>query len=693
MRRGLIVSVIALMGVLFGGNASRGAALPEILHERIAVTLDPATHQLLGETTVTLNPRGAASLSFALHPGATVHRVSVEENAVPVDFSNGTLVVALPAGSRVGAVRIGIGYRATFNDPLPERAATAEDPTYGVDGVISSQGVFLGGGAAWYPRSPVTPEKRTIEVTAPAGIEAITAGRRLERRSEGGRSISVWSEDHPAGNLSLSAGAYLISERKHGGLPLYAYLSPGNASLAAAYLDASADYLKFYEGLFGPYPFEKFAVVENFFPTGYGFPSYTLLGGTVLRLPFIIGTSLPHEIAHNWWGNGVLVDYRQGNWCEGLVTYLADYLLEERKSPAAGRDYRLRILADYASLVSPASDFPLAEFVSRSDPASRAIGYGKGAMLFHMVRTMIGDQAFFGALRELCRERLYQPASWGDFVRVFSRAAGKDLAPFMEQWLRRTGGPRLSLADVTSRPAGGKWLVTGKVVQTPPYWSFPVTLSVATAGSESSQTVTSDRASAPFTFSLAEPPKRLSLDPDANLFRLLDRGEIPPAINRIKGSRDLLVVLAKGCRAGRETLALLLDSLGQRGVRIVPEDEVRGSELAGHDLLFCGVPAGKGLLPPLPEGVTVSPGGFAAGHEAFDKAGDALFLVTGHPADRDRVAALFLPLSGEAAEACVTKITHYGKYGLLVFSGGKNRKKEVGTAEGGGTVVKFKEKQ
>ena len=258
--------------------------------------------------------------------------------------------------------------------------------------------------------------------------------------------------------------------------------------LPLRYLKASADYLKLYRGLFGPYPFEKFAIVENFLPTGYGYPSYTLLGGEVIRLPFIIGTSLPHEIAHNWWGNGVLVDYPQGNWSEGLVTYVADYLLQEKKSAAAGRDYRYRILTDFAALVSPEGDFPLNRFVGRADPASRAIGYGKGAMVFHMVRTMIGDDAFFAALRDLCREKLYRTASWDDFTRAFSKTAGKDLAPFMDQWLTRPGGPQLSLANVAVKREGGGWLVTGKITQLPPYWSVPVKMKVETAGGSSATT-------------------------------------------------------------------------------------------------------------------------------------------------------------------------------------------------------------
>ena len=689
MRRGIIVAAIALWCALFAATACQAEGIPEILHERIAVALDPAAHLLTAESTVTVNPHGAASLSFALSPGATVLHVSVEGEDVPVAFSGGTLVVGFSPEARQRTLRIGIGYRALFDDPVPGRTATTEDPSYGVNGVIGPQGVFLGGGVAWYPQAPGVPAKRTIEVTAPAGIEAITAGRRLERGSRGGRSVSVWEEEHPAKYLSLSAGAYVIAERKYGDLPLYAYFSPGNSSLAASYLDASAEYLRFYEGLFGPYPFEKFAIVENFIPTGYGFPSYTLLGGTVIRLPFIIGTSLPHEIAHNWWGNGVLADYREGNWSEGLVTYLADYLLEERKSPAAGRDYRFRLLTEYASLVSSASDFPLAEFASRTDPSSRAIGYGKGAMLFHMVRTRIGDQAFFGALRELCRTRLYQTATWGDFTRAFSRAAGRDLAPFMAQWLTRKGGPRLALAEVASRPDDGKWQVGGALIQAPPVWEFPVTLKVATTGNEVRQTVAVSRERTPFSISLAEPPRRLVLDPDADLFRILSRDEIPPAINSIKGSRGMVAVIANGCQARPETVALLLQSLGQGGARIIREDELAGPELAGHDLLVCGVPTRRELLPVLPGEVTVSPQGFAVAGETFRSSRDTLVLVAGHPSDRDRVAALFLPLSAAAAEACVMKITHYGRYGYLVFSEGENRRKGVLPAVGGGTAVDF----
>lgn len=77
------------------------------------------------------------------------------------------------------------------------------------------------------------------------------------------------------------------------------------------------------------------AVVASPLPTGFGMPTLTYLGADVLRLPFIRKTSLGHEILHNWWGNGVYVDYTRGNWSEGLTTLMADYAYKEDESAAA----------------------------------------------------------------------------------------------------------------------------------------------------------------------------------------------------------------------------------------------------------------------------------------------------------------------------------------------------------------------
>ena len=169
------------------------------------------------------------------------------------------------------------------------------------------------------------------------------------------------------------------------------------------------------------------------------------------------------------------------------------------------------------------------------------------------------------------------------------------------------------------------------------------------------------------------------MDPDVELFRILSPDELPPTVNRIKGSENLLVVMTKDCRAREETVKLFLESMSQGGATVVGEEKVVATELRDHDLLFCGVPQHRSAFPPLPDGMAVSGGDFSLEGERYAAPDGLLFAVMRHPLAGGRVAAVFLPLSEGAAERYALKITHYGKYGYLVFSGGGNKRKGIYT--------------
>jgi aminopeptidase N len=660
-------------------SCSADAASPDlqeavVLRQEIEVTLKPSEHLLIGTSTITF-AAGTRRIALKLSPTAQIDSVTVSGSKLPFSFSGGNLFLDIP--KTAGQETVTVTYRALFNDPLPLPGGSSEDPTYGVHGTITTQGTFLGDTAGWYPLPPSLPLKRSVRVSAPTGTEAITAGRRVTQSTKGTVTSSSWEELRPLGSLALCAGPYSIEERKEGGVTLYSYFYPDNASLSSRYLDAAARYLRIYSDLFGPYPFEKFAVVENFFPTGYGFPSFTLLGSTIIRLPFIIDTSFPHEIVHSWWGNAVEVDQSEGNWAEGLTTYLADYLLKERRSATEGREYRMQLLSDFATLVTTDSDFPLTGFISRVDPISRAVGYGKSTMLFHMIRTEIGDRAFFAALREIYRERLYRSATWSDFTRAFSRSSGRDLSTFMKQWLTRPGGPRFVLSDVTQRREGEEWTVSGSVVQTTPFYELQLPLRLETDGPSIRKILPVNGGLTRFNFSTPAEPRQLLIDFDAELFRLLAPSEIPVTVNSIKGSKQLLAVITEDCRAREVTFKRLLDSLGKGGIMVIREGELDEERLRTHDLIFCGVPKQRSLLPPLPPGITLHAAGFSIREDVVSAPDGLLFLVLPFPAPAGRVAALFRPLSEAAADQYASKITHYGKYGSLVFTGGAIRRKSI----------------
>lgn len=682
-----MVTLTILTGILPETVSGETRSAP--VSQEIAVTLVPGEHLLRGESILSYaTPPG--TLDLELDPAARIGGVSSSGTEIPYTVQRGRLTVA-PGSAAGGPLAVTIRYELILNDPLPGATAAGEDPSYGVRGIIGPQGIFLGTGTAWYPRPAVAPQRRTIRITAPAGIEGITAGERISRETAAGVSRSVWREEPAVGDLALAAGPYLIKERRLSGILVSTYLYPENARLADSYLEAASNYLTLFAELFGPYPFAKFVVVENFFPTGYGFPSFTLLGSTVIRLPFMTTTSIPHEIAHSWWGNGVLVDYGRGNWSEGLVTYLADHLLEERKGGDAGRDYRLRLLTDFSLLVPGQPDFPLTGFSSRVDPASRAIGYGKGAMLWHMLRRRVGDEAFFAALREVYRTRRFQEATWNDFATALIAASGQKLEPFMAPWLEQPGGPRPAFADVVSRREGGKWLITGRVVQTAPLFPLLVPLRLETSAGSFDQILPLVGEENGFHFVADSPPLRLLLDPDVDLFRLLPAGQLPANVNRLKGSRRLLAVTTTGCGAGAASLPHLLETLGQGSARIVSEEELATGLGRDHDLIVCGVPKNAAALFELPPGVELGRMSFIVNSERFSGSRDLLFLVTRQAAAPGLVSALLLPLSPRAVEAAVTKISHYGNYATLVFSGGVNRHKGRFPQQPAGDQVLFSE--
>ncbi|MDD2898159.1 MAG: M1 family aminopeptidase [Desulfuromonadaceae bacterium] len=640
-----------------------------VLRQEIEVTLKPSEHLLIGVSTITITA-GTRRVALRLSPTATIESVTASGATIPSSFLEGNLTLDIPAPSGSETLPVTVSYRVYYNDPLPLRSAGSEDPTYGVHGVISTQGTFLGSDAEWYPTPSTLPLKRSVRVSAPAGIEAITAGRRVQRGTHNSVSLSLWEELKPVGRLSLCAGPYRIEERREGGIDLYGYFYPDNAALAARYLEAAASYLRYYSDLFGPYPFEKFAVVENFFPTGYGFPSFTLLGSSIIRLPFIIDTSLPHEIVHSWWGNAIQVDQKAGNWSEGLTTYLADYLLKERRSASEGKEFRKKILSDFTTLVTSSTDFPLSRFSSRVSPESRAIGYGKSAMVFHMIRTEIGNRAFFAALRNIYAERLYRSATWDDFKQAFSRSSGKDLSLFMEQWLARPSGPRVVLSNVTRRHEGHEWIVSGSVVQTPPFYEMQVPLRLATDAAPIQHNLPFTGAITRFTFTGSSEPRHLLLDPDAEIFRVLDANEIPVTVNSIKSSKQLLAVISDECRATEATFRGLLVSLGKSGTSAIREADLTGEQLRRHDLIFCGIPKQSSLLPLLPAGITLHDSGFSVAENDVHAPDGLIFLTLQAPAPSGRVIALFRPLSAAAADRYAPKITHYGTYGSLLFSNG-----------------------
>jgi hypothetical protein len=660
----------------------------------LRVELILAEGRLIGHDRLRIAASRRDALVFQLSPRAEILRLEVDGR--PQGFSRRAeaLQVTLAPEAHGRPVDVALDYQVVFDDPFPVTPYNTDNPGFGVMGTLSTAGVFLLGGAGWYPDLVDSRPTFALQVKAPAGILAVTAGGSLGHETSDGASISRWRIDHPVRGLALSAAAYQVAERRLGETVVATYFRQGNQDLSAAYLEAASGYLELYQERFGPYPFPKFAVVENFFPTGYGFASYTLIGESVLRLPFIVATSLGHEIAHCWWGNGVWVDFAGGNWSEGLTTYVADYLYREREAADAARMAREQMLRRYTTLAPPERDFPLERFVGRRDPATQAVGYDKGAMVFHMLRRTVGEDHFWSALRDLFASHRFRPASWEDIRGAMEHRAGRSLDWFFHQWVRQPGAPRLELEQVQVRPENGAWRVAGQLRQQPPFFRASWDLAVETAAGTIVQPLEASGAVTDFSITTRAKPAALVVDPEAHGLRRLDPAEIPPAVNALKASAAVTVVLCdSGVSDPRRLADILVRSLGI-GPRatVVAEADVDPRRARDQDLILVGLPRDPSWLPRLPAGVVLAPDGFAVEGAAYADRADTFFGVFGR-LDAGRVTALLLPLGPEGAEAATAKITHYGRFSYLAFRNGVNQDKGFWPVAASPTVIRWEDSE
>jgi hypothetical protein len=673
----LPAAAVLLAAVLWGPAAPQaGPAEPLVVRHRLEVELNLQEGRLVGQDRIDLAAGGRSELVFFLSDRASNLKVGVNGSPRAFRHADARVRVPLHSAERNLPVRVEIGYEAIFDDPLPVGPLNTDNPGYGVSASITPEGVFLLGGAGWYPELAGSRPEFHLTVTAPPGILAVTAGRNLGHFERDGASVSEWRIDHPVRSLALSAAAYRVQERKRGDVVVATYLREPNQDLAPAYLEATITYLALYEELFGPYPFPKFAVVENFFPTGYGFPSYTLIGGNVLRLPFIIATSLGHEIAHCWWGNGVFVDYPAGNWSEGLTTYVADYLYQEQTSDEAARNARIQMIRNYSTLAPANRDFPLSNFKSRTDPLTKAVGYDKAAMVFHMLRREVGEDNFWGSLRDIYRDHLFRTASWQDLQKAFEERAGRSLEWFFEQWVRRPGAPQPRLEEVAVQAAGGAFQLAGRLSQEKPLFRATWEVVAETDEGPVARTVELTGGAVDLGLRSALKPNGLQVDPQAHVLRRLDPSEIPPAVNALKSSPAVTLVLAgEPAPEARRLADVLIRTLGLRQAAVLTEAELGPALPGDRDLILIGLPHAPDRLPELPPGVVLGPGFFKVGGEVFDRDTDTFFGVLRHPKSGERVIAVLHPL-GRGGEEAAAKFTHYGRYGLLVFRDGVNRIKD-----------------
>ena len=576
--------------------------------------------------------------------------LSVKANGGMLKTGPDTKVISLgPSGA---ATTVEIEYEIELTSA--PRTDTGKNPGVVYGNSIDTSGIVLMGG--WYP-SVGGISVFNFKALLPEGFEGISEADEVSVKdmADGAREY-VFSFPHPVGGITFVAGRYSVQRDSQGATDIVAYFLQEDAGLSKTYIEYTKKYLEMYETLIGKYPFRRFAVVENVLPTGYSLPTYTLLGRDVVRLPFIVDTSLGHEILHQWFGNSVYVDYGGGNWSEGLTTYLADHRYEELKGK--GWEYRKDIMISFRSYVTPENDFPLTSFTGRTDYASRAIGYGKAAMVFHMLKTMVGEEMFYRSIRSFVEKNRFRFASWNDIKTAFETSSGRDLSWFFTQWVEGKGAPEIEIRNASLAYRGSKAAVSFEVVQKEAALRLPLPVMVKRKEGETREIVEIEKKTTAPEIETDGSPDRLVLDDNYDVFRRLSNDEFPPTISRLFGDDKKIFVLPKGRDEEYAAAAGYLKGEGFSGRK---EEEVKYDDLKTSSALIFGsdTPLAKGLF-----------------GEIKKEDMDFSFTARENPYNsRGVIAIVDSPLSDDNIEGYLRRITHYSKYSRLLFKDGKNVRK------------------
>ncbi len=614
----------------------------------LAISFDIKNNTLRGTAHISLPPGQNLNLSLQ---GIDVTGISINRE------SKETLTINLPSDphlslpSSQGAQELFISYTMEVKHSYYNRI--------GKDGIVLTSG--------WYPQ-PDQHMYFTLHATVPKGFLAIAESDTFSPTQNNG--VYRFSLSQQLAGIHFIAGPYTQRSKKiREGLTVHTLFFDDD--LAAEYLEATSNFITRYESLIGPFPYNHYTVVENHLPTGFGMPTFTLLGSSVIRLPFIKETSLGHEVLHSWFGNSVGVN--GGNWCEGLTSYLADWTFKEEKGE--GKSNRKEQILKYMSYVHPNTARALKEFNSASHlqpmaNAIRAIGYTRGAFLFHGLKQKIGEKQFYSAIQTFYSNFKGKSASWQDIQKIFKTTSGQELDTFFQQQLSRKDIPHLSIesASSTSNQDGSEITLT-LLQKTEKPFDLEVEIVVTTIDGDHSfrHTLSSKQTTA--TFKIPSPPLSVSLDPAYHVLRQLDSAETPPIWSQFLGAKKKLILLSS--KESGDIYKPLLQRLQKKDWKVTYADKVDNKDLSDASLLFLGSDS------------TISRTLF--GQPQHPQNGFTLEVRT-HPLNNSHVAVLVSSESRKETAAVVHKLPHYGKYSHLFFTHGRIQKKSITKSSFGHTV-------
>ena len=509
----------------------------DVLDYDLSVDLPDSGNRIEGRAVLTVRRTARTDTLVLDLLSLRVDSVLVDERATRFGRDSGTIRIPLPAASS-DTLTIAIRYGGPVTDGLIIRNDTAWGWTAFADN-------WPNRGRHWIPSVDHPSDKATVSwtVRAPSRLEVIANGARLgEARVRGSnppRTVTRWRMKEPIPVYLMVIAAAPLYEYDLGetacGLTLvgrcvhqWVYVEPRLTDFLPGPFRSAAGIVSYFGSLVGPFPYEHLAHLESSTRFG-GMENATAIfyADQPFRKRTMTAGVVAHETAHQWFGDAVTETEWSHLWLsEGFATYFAALWTRKSAGDSAFRremeEIRRAVLSSRVVAERPVIDTAEQNLMALLNENS----YQKGGFVLHMLRTTLGDSAFFRGLRHYYDRYRNENALSDDLRRELEASSGAPLGWFFDQWLRRPGFPQLTTSWIYD--AAAKRVILS-ITQDGRFGSyrFPLTIDIKTTAGRrvrtrvdvAAQTNTRVTLDPPFD----TPPVELVLDPDVELLARIVR--------------------------------------------------------------------------------------------------------------------------------------------------------------------------
>ncbi len=505
-------------------------------HVRLELAIDWDKQQIDGRAVLTLKPFApieTVGLDAAEMKVLTASLLEDDSPPSPLKFTHRGNRLSIQLGRKIPAdkeFRLAIDYRIVkpkngAHFVLPDE----KEPNQTRMVWTQSEPEFA---RYWFPCHDHPSDRFTSEIlaTVPQDYLVLSNGH-LKQKKPAKDGKATWhfvqEPDHVSYLMSIVAGEFEAYEQNWDGLPITSYVPKGRLDQAERSFDKTARMVEYYSDLFGyRYPWAKYAqiCVDEY---GWGGMEHT--SATTLNLATLhdarahLDTSseglVAHELVHQWFGDLITCKDWSELWLnESFATYFTTVWFEHEFGADEAAWRRAEEAESYKKedkdryrrpLVTSRYAKPLHMFDRHS--------YPKGARVLHMLRYVLGDDAFWRTIRHYTKKNALQSIETAQFRIALEEATGQGLDWFFEQWIYHGGHPQYDVShtwDSKQKQVALLIKQTQTVDDLTPLFRMPIEVALVTSKGEEIRKITVAKKEETFRFDLKERPLRVCFDPN-----------------------------------------------------------------------------------------------------------------------------------------------------------------------------------